>query len=137
MKIFLQSHCIVEQVKEEFNRSFPFLKICFFTKKQEARGALAEEVHPSTQLIVASNVFKEGDSAINSTDTIKEAERKLEDQYGLIVHIYRKQNGAWMDTRITDDLTLQEQNTWGRESSKPLKTKVEGQFRQSNFSLGK
>lgn len=125
MKIFLQSHCIVEQIKREFSNTFPFLKICFFTKKQESRGALAEEVHPSTLLIVASNIFKEGDTAVNSTDTIKEAERKFEEQYGLSAHIYRKQNGAWMDTRITDDLTLQEQNTWGRESSKPLKTKID------------
>jgi hypothetical protein len=42
-----------------------------------------------------------------------------------------------MNTTITDDLTLQEQNLWGREASKPLKTKTDGNFNWNNFSLGK
>lgn len=137
MKIVLQSHCTVEQMKEAFSSSFPFLKIAFFTKRQESEGSFAEEVDPSTQLILATDVFKEGDSEINPTDTIKEVEQKLERQYRLYAHILRKQNGAWMDTKITDDLTLQEQNTWGREASKPLKTKIDGHFSWNNFSLGK
>jgi hypothetical protein len=137
MIILLQSNRTVEQMKEDFNNAFPYLKISFFTKKQESEGALTEEVDLSTQLIEVSGVLKEGDMVINSTDTIKEAERKFEKHYGLPVHIFRKQNGVWMDTTITDDLTLQEQNTWGREASKPLKTKIDGHFNWNNFSLGK
>ncbi|HWI92355.1 MAG TPA: hypothetical protein VNT20_13835 [Flavisolibacter sp.] len=137
MIILLQSNRTVEQMKEDFSNAFPYLKISFFTKKQESEGALTEEVDPSAQLIEVSSVLKDGDTVVNSTDTIKEAEQKFEKQYGLPVHIFRKQNGVWMDTTITDDLTLQEQNTWGREASKPLKTKIDGHFNWNNFSLGK
>lgn len=137
MKILLYSNRTVEEIKEEFSAAYPYLKISFYTKKQEAEGALTEEVDPSTELIEVSGVLKEGDIDINPTDTIKEVERKFEKQYGLPVHIFRKQNGAWMNTTITDDLTLQEQNLWGREASKPLKTKVDGNFNWNNFSLGK
>lgn len=137
MKILLQPNRTVEQMKEDFTNAFPYLKISFFTKKQESEGALTEEIDPATQLIEVSSILNENEMVINSTDTIKEAERKFEKQYGLPVHIFRKQNGVWLDTTITDDLTLQEQNTWGREASKPLKTKIDGHFNWNNFSLGK
>jgi hypothetical protein len=137
MKILLHSNRTVEEIKEEFSTIFPFLRIAFSTKKQESEGVINEEVDPSTQLIEVSGVLKEGDIDINPTDTIKEVEQKFEKQYGLPVHIFRKQKDVWMDTNITDDLTLQEQNTWGRETSKPLKIKIDDSFNWDNFSLGK
>lgn len=137
MKILLQTNRTVEEIKEEFTNAYPFLRIAFFTKRQESEGAVTEEVDPSTQLIEVSGVLKEGDIDINPTDTIKEVEQKFEKKYGLPVHIFRKAKDAWTDTNITDDLTLQEQNTWGRETSKPLKIKIDGQVNWDNFSLGK
>jgi hypothetical protein len=137
MKILLCSNRIVEELKEEFSAAYPYLKISFFTKRQEAEGALTEEVDPSTRLTEVGPVLKEGNIYIEPTNTIKEVEQKIEKQYGLPVHISRKQNGVWLDTTITDDLTLQEQNTWGREASKPLKTKIDGHFNWNNYSLGK
>ena len=137
MKILLYSNRTVEAVKEEFSTAYPYLKISFYTRTQVAEGAFTAEVDPSTELIEISGVLREGDIEINPTDTIKEVEQKFEKQYGLPVQIFRKQNGSWLNTAITDDLTLQEQNLWGREASKPLKTKVNGQFNWNNFSLGK
>lgn len=137
MKILLQSNRSVKEIKEEFTKTYPFLRIAFITKRQEPEGAITEEVDPSTQLIEVSGILKEGDIDINPTDTIKEVEHKFEKQYGLPVHIFRKQKDVWMDTNITDDLTLQEQNTWGREASKPLKIKIDDRFNWDNFSLGK
>jgi hypothetical protein len=134
MKILLQSNRTVEEVRHEFSSAYPFLKISFFTKPE---GPDSKEVDPSTELNEVSGVLKEGDISINSTDTVKEVEQKFEKQYGLPVHIFRKQKDVWMDTSITDDLTLQEQNTWGREASKPLKIKMDGQFHWNNLSLGK
>ena len=134
MKILLQYNRTVEEVEHEFSSAYPFLKISFFTK---ADGPDSKEVDPSAELIEVSGVLKEGDISINSTDTVKEVEQKFEKQYGLPVHIFRKQKDVWMDTSITDDLTLQEQNTWGREASKPLKIKMDGQFHWNNLSLGK
>lgn len=134
MKILLQYNRTVEEIEHEFNSAYPFLKISFFTKEE---GAANQEVDPSAELIEVTGVLKEGDISINSTDTVKEVEQKFEKQYGLPVHIFRRQKDVWMDTGITDDLTLQEQNTWGREASKPLKIKMDGQFKWSNFSLGK
>lgn len=130
MKIILRSERTIKDVKEEFNRVYPFLKIEFFTKNfiPGENSSQSEQMDPSTELIDITGVLREGAIDIDPTDTIKEVEHKFLHQYGLPVHIYRKQNGVWLETAVTDDLTLQEQNTWGREASKPLKTKVEGHY---------
>lgn len=137
MKILLYSNRTVEEIKNEFGNIYPYLKIAFLTKKQDAETDTDEEADSSTPLIEVSGVLREGEIDINSTDTIKEVEQKFEKKYGLPVHIFRKQKGVWMDTGITDDLTLQEQNTWGRESSKPLKLKMEANASWNSLSAGK
>jgi len=137
MKILLHFNRTVEEVKEEFNNSFPYLKIVFINKKQDGGSSQIEEVDPDRCLIEVSGILKEGDIDIKSTDTIKEVEQRFEKQYGLPVHIFRKQKGIWMDTNVTDDLTLHEQNTWGREASKPLKIKMDDRYNWNNLSLGK
>jgi hypothetical protein len=128
MKITLRSERTVKDVKEEFNRVYPFLKIEFYKKNHPHENSLLEEIDAATELIDVTGVMREGTIDINPTDTVKEVEYKFEHGYGLPVHIFRKQNGVWLATTVTDDLTLQEQNTWGREASKPLKTKVNGHY---------
>lgn len=138
MKVLLQSNRTVGEVRDEFNNSFPYLKIVFVSRKEDEKtGVIVEEVDPATRLIDVSGVLKEGDIDIRSTETIKEVEQRFEKQYGLPVHIFRKQKGEWFDTSVTDDLTLHEQNTWGREASKPLKIKLDELFDWNNLSAGK
>jgi hypothetical protein len=130
MKILLHSERTIKEVKEEFNTVYPFLKIEFFSKMPKPGEASreVEELDPSAELIEITGALKEGIIDINPTDTVKEVEQKFQQQYGLPVQIFRKQKGVWHETAVTDDLTLQEQNTWGREASKPLKIKVEGHY---------
>jgi hypothetical protein len=138
MKILLQSNRKVGDIREEFNNSFPYLQLVFLTKKEDAKGVVAtEEIEPGARLIEVSGILKEGDIEIRSTETVKEVERRFEKQYGLPVRILRKQKGVWLDTIVTDDLTLHEQNTWGREASKPLKIKLDDGFSWNNLSPGK
>lgn len=138
MKLLLHSNRTVAEVKEEFSIVFPYLEITFLIKKQDAEGmALQEEADSFATLIEVSGILKEGFIDIKPTDTIKQAEEKFEKEYGLPVRIFRKQKGIWMDTAITDDLTLQEQNIWGREASKPLKFKNDDRIDWNSFSLGK
>jgi hypothetical protein len=138
MKILLQSNRKVGDIREEFNNSFPYLQLVFLSKKEDAKGVVAtEEIEPGARLIEVSGILKEGDIEIRSTETVKEVERRFEKQYGLPVRILRKQKGVWLDTIVTDDLTLHEQNTWGREASKPLKIKLDDRFNWNNLSAGK
>lgn len=138
MKIQLYSNRKVEEIREEFNTSYPYLDIIFVSRKADTTGeTLLQEVEPNARLIDVSGVLKEGEIDISPTESIKEVEQKFEKQYGLPVQIFRKQKGVWTDTNVTDDLTLHEQNTWGREASKPLKIKLDDPFNWNNLSLGK
>lgn len=138
MKILLHSNRTIEEVKEDFNNFYPYLKIVFVTEKRDSDGSTAvEEIDSSVHLTDVSSTFQEGDIDIKSTDTVKEVRQKFESQYGLPVRIFRKQNGVWMNTDITDDLNLHEQDTWGREASKPLKIRLGDHSRGTNLSLGK
>jgi hypothetical protein len=138
MKIQLYSNRKVEEIREEFNTSYPYLTIVFVNRKEDTNGGtLLAEVEPTARLIEVSGVLKEGEIDIRPTDSIKDVEQRFEKQYGLPVQIFRKQKGVWMDTNVTDDLTLHEQNTWGREASKPLKIKLDDPFDWNNLSLGK
>lgn len=130
MKILLHSERTIQEVKEEFNTVYPFLKIEFFSKRHKPGEGSTEfdELDPSAELIDVTGALKEGIIDINPTDTVKDVEQKFQQQYGLPVQIFRKQKGVWHETTVTDDLTLQEQNTWGREASKPLKIKIEGRY---------
>ena len=137
MKILLQSNRTVGEVMEEFNNAFPYLQIAFVGKKEDSPGGVVTgEVERGARLIEVSGILKEGDIDIRSTDTTREVAQRFEKEYGLPVRIYRRQKGAWLDTAVTDDLTLHEQNTWGREASKPLKIKLDG-FSWNNLSASK
>jgi hypothetical protein len=138
MKIQLYPNKKVEEIKEEFNSSYPYLKIVFVNRKEDPKdGSAMGEVEACARLIDVSGLLKEGEIDIMPTDSIKEVEQRFEKQHGLPVQIFRKQKGVWMDTSVTDDLTLHEQNTWGREASKPLKIKLDDPFNWNNLSLGK
>ena len=125
MKITLYSQKTIGEVKQEFTKTFPFLKIEFFKRKHNpGQGSpILEEIEPTHQLIDVSGVLKEGAIELDPTDTVKDVEQRFQSQYGLPVQIFRRQNGLWMETTVTDDLTLREQNTLGRATSIPSKRK--------------
>lgn len=126
MKNIVLSDKTVAEVKEEFTNIYPFLKIEFYYKAISLpEGATTvEKVLPVTGPVAYTGNHAE----IKPSDTVKEVETKFNNCFGLPAQIFRKQNGVWLETTITDDLTLQEQNTWGREASKPLKIKVQGRY---------
>ena len=126
MKIILLSHKTLGEVKEEFTSIYPFLKIEFFKKDRD----LPEAEQVKYEEVLSTELSDDNGASVNikPCDTVKQVEQKFNCLYGLPAHIFRKQNDNWYDTAITDDLTLQEQNIWGREASKPLKIKMENRY---------
>ena len=47
-----------------------------------------------------------------------QVERLFESELGLHVQIFRKSGSIWLETSVTDDLTLDQQNAKGRASEK-------------------
>lgn len=109
----------IKEFKNDFNRTFPGLKIEFYKKHHDAfQGSMAygqyeedltfEEINPSIWCC-------EIDLGVNQTT--KEVEEFFENRCGLHVQIFRKSKNLWLQTSKTDDWTLEIQNSKGLQTN--------------------
>ena len=129
MKLIINSDRLIREVQHDFNVAFPFLKIEFFangnggvqsssTKKRIASGV---KVHEATRSILNGIVD------LKDSMTVSELEKKLKQEFGLAIQVFRKSGNIWLETTMTDNWTLRQQNEHGKEiSAVPV--------RQSNIS---
>ena len=119
IKLHITSNRLISEIQNEFNKAFPFLKLEFFNNKSFLHSNF------SASQIVSSN-RKIGDSMLNKTGgeiEIEESmkvnvlERLFKDQFSLAVQVFRKSGNLWLETTITDNWTLLQQNNHGREIS--------------------
>jgi hypothetical protein len=108
-------------IKEEFNKTFPYLKIEFFAKSQTVGGS------PSKKLIAYSKTIGEcrtlhnkGQLIITPNMTVAEMESYFSDVFGITIHVFRKSGKVWLDTSVTNGWTLAEQNRQGEMLSKKV-----------------
>lgn len=110
----------VADVQKDFNSEFPYLRLEFlqpYTTPQKQDGTVARFANAASQM---------GDLYKNITDcfidlpasiTVNELERTFFTQLGLKARVLRKSGNIWMETSLTNNLTLQQQNEHGREIS--------------------
>ncbi len=99
-------------VQADFSDSFPGLKVVFFTKPHRAnKGSAAkflvqEKDMPLKQL---SPNIKTGEMGIVPETVVRQLEQVFEETYGLHVQVFRKSGRTWLETSVTDNLTLEQQ----------------------------
>lgn len=119
MEISLYKEQTLKQVQEEFQAQFPKLKIEFF-KHQHGEGdgsPLNDLIDPNTKLgsiMGGSNTHFDFDAAI----TVAELESTFREYFGLNIQVFRKSGDVWIQTTLTDDWTLMEEEEVGEEMSK-------------------
>jgi hypothetical protein len=109
----------IAALQQEFNTAFPFLKIEFFKN-----GKTLQRMYPPQQLInkeatlaAARLTNKQGEMLVADTMTVKELEQDFFDSFGLTVQVFRKSGRLWLETTMTDNWTLKQQNQHGKEIS--------------------
>jgi len=122
MKLEITKSKKAREIKDRFNKNFPFLKIEFFSR-QHAPG----EATPQNNLIKEditlgqiNQALEEGSISISSHDSVSSLEQAFQEKFGLSVQVFRKQKTAWIETTRTDLLTLEEQNKKGQEACSPM-----------------
>ncbi len=107
----------INSIVKEFSFHYPFLKINFlknyFKNAISSKGSLSE-IELSKK--IGSNREKKVIN-INKTRTVLELEKELENIFGLAVLIFRKSGNVWVETSLTEDWTLEEQNKAGEQIS--------------------
>lgn len=118
MTINITPDRIIKEIQKEFNEEFPFLKMEFFQKgiKYKAKKRAESLSKELTLGNVKMFHFKE-DLKITGSMTVLELEKTFEDLLGLSVLIYRKSGKLWLETTMTDNWTLEQQNENGRQIS--------------------
>ena len=104
-------------IQEEFNTSFPNLKLEFFSKPHQTNGASEKEFikHNSKTIGECRTIHESGHITITPHMTVNYLEQTFSNTYGLGVQVFRKAGHNWLETIETDSLTIEEQNLLGLE----------------------
>ena len=113
MKIIVGAEKMVATLQEEFHAKFPFLKIEFFEAKTPDKTKIAG----NKAFGFLGNNRNSDHITIVPSMTVAELEKNFRAHFGLSTQIFRKSGKAWLETTLTDNWTLQEQNDLGKELS--------------------
>ncbi|MFN0175583.1 MAG: hypothetical protein ACKVU0_13110 [Saprospiraceae bacterium] len=112
MKLNISADRTIGTLQSEFSESFPGLKIVFFSKPHRAfKGSAAKFLVQEKDMALKqlSPKIKAGNVVIEPTTIVNQLEQHFEDEYGLHVQVFRKSGRTWLETSVTDDLTLEQQ----------------------------
>jgi len=119
MRLQISPNRLVSDVQKDFNSVFPFLKIEFFRNKGSQQPDLpASHIVPHNQKIGnIQSAISDGNVEINADMKVKDIEKLFKEQFSLLAQIFRRSGNLWLQTTMTDNLTLAQQNEHGREIS--------------------
>lgn len=117
----INSEQTITEVQRIFNRMFPFLKIEFYrthkssAKRKEKLNSLDVKVG---EIPNAKNFRK---ISFNSEMTVTQLKKSLQNEYGIVIQIFRKSGSIWLETNATNNWTLDRQNAEAKTLEEHLK----------------
>lgn len=123
MELQVYNNTTIREVKEQFSRFFPFLKLEFFIYRHHTGedSDFNKEVYRGLYLEETSEFFKEGVINFSPSTALVELEQEFQIELGLAAKVFRKSEGSWVDTTQTSHLSLGKQNAMAAAQSKPVK----------------
>jgi len=117
MEIIINDSKYISEIQEEFQKSFPYLKIEFFKHKQDTGSSLAKPrpISGKMTLGMIRNSHDEAVLNIAGSRSVAEVERDFQDKFGLCAEILRKSGRMWIETTLTHHWSLLRQNFEGQQ----------------------
>ena len=120
MKLPITSNTTIDELQAAFGNQFPNLKLVFFTKPHDAyKGSPAKFLvsDRSTTLSTLSAKLPENAALeIEMEMPVWQLERLFELEYGLHLQVFRRSGNTWLETSVSDDLTLEQQEAKAKAS---------------------
>ncbi|MFM2225418.1 MAG: hypothetical protein RJA07_1620 [Bacteroidota bacterium] len=115
MKIVINDSRKIYAIQKEFSNEFPFLKIQFFAKSNTKTGKSSAKTikHSSKELAQCRTQHTIGEIEIVPEMSVNSLEQNFQDIFGLHVEVLRKSGKAWLETSVTGNWSLMEQNAEG------------------------
>ncbi len=109
------------EVREEFTRRYSYLKI--ETQPIGAKGmrrtadsrVLPEKVSDDNSDDKPTDDWLKQELGISDTMTVRELEDAVAERFGVQVQVFRRSGKFWIETRMTRDWTLKQQDDQGRD----------------------
>jgi hypothetical protein len=117
MTIHIYPKTTVGDIQQQFSIAYPFLRI-LFCDQPHREGEEVVNAHwykPKLQLAEKAKNALNNELSIHPWHRTAEVEMAFVNCLGLPVQIFRKEGDRWIQTAGSDELTLEEQNTIGRE----------------------
>jgi hypothetical protein len=96
----------IKQIQAAFNAHYPYLKI----EMMKQHGGKAEAMRENEVLakVPATTI------SVGKQQTVARLEQDFLEKTGLKVKVYRRFCNVWIETTLTNDWTLEQQNTEGK-----------------------
>lgn len=118
MQLSIEEQRMIKEVQAEFSAAYPFLKLEFYKNgnTHEKKNVLQKKVEGNIQLGEIMPFKKsEGHLSIADKMTVADIENAFQEQFGLTVELFRRSGNVWLETTMTDNWTLKQQNEHGQE----------------------
>ena len=119
MRLHIAPNRLISDIQNEFNNAFPFLKLEFFNNKHYSSAGFSvnEMILRGKKIGESQTVITDGYIEVKESMKVNELEKIFRTQFSLAVQVFRKSGKIWLETTITDNWTLEQQNNHGRELS--------------------
>jgi hypothetical protein len=112
MKLDITPERSMGSLQTEFSEAFPGLKLAFFSKPhREFKGSAAKFLLQDREATLSqlSTKLQAGELTLEPSTVVTDLEQAFEQKFGLHVQVFRKSGNIWLETSVTDNLTLAEQ----------------------------
>jgi hypothetical protein len=115
MNLHIDHESQISNIQNKFTEVYPFLKIEFFKDSfiKKRLSQKAEKINPAEKVKLVGHLNGYNKIDIGKQRTVAQLAEDFRELFGLNVQLYRKLGNLWIETCLTDDWTLEQQNREG------------------------
>jgi hypothetical protein len=123
--LIIKEDSLVRNIQDQFNAQFPFLKIEFLKIFANTRAECKTKYAKPDDLFKRIPGFiDEGKIDIYEAQTVARVESNFKECLGVSAHVFRRSGDIWIETTLTEDWTLEQQNKIGEQITNYREAKI-------------
>jgi hypothetical protein len=117
----LQPDLPIANLKTQFNKLFPYLKLEFFSSEHGSNeGSPKKDLINDSTLLSEVGVTEESTFEVSSKSTPSQLEEQFKTKFGGNMQVFWKSGRIWLETIQYDDLALSELNRHAEERTEHI-----------------
>jgi hypothetical protein len=116
MELHMKDSSTLGDIQAEFSQEYPFLKMDFLKPVKDRLGWMTgmEKILPGEKIFPFYRNTSINTVHIQSDKTVIQLIKEMEGLLGIKVMVQRKSGKVWIETTLTTDWTLEQQNNEGK-----------------------